>query len=84
MVFCFMRVYILQSMKTGRFYCGQTEDLNDRLHRHNSGQNKSTFYGIPWELKWQLQMENRSEAMKMEKKIKARGLARFLADRDMR
>ncbi|MBS1595822.1 MAG: GIY-YIG nuclease family protein [Bacteroidetes bacterium] len=35
-------VYILESATTGRLYIGQTNDLSDRLVRHNSGRNKYT------------------------------------------
>jgi predicted GIY-YIG superfamily endonuclease len=30
-------VYILQSEKTGRFYVGHTQDVQERLARHNCG-----------------------------------------------
>ena len=75
-----MRVYILKSAKTGRYYCGQTADLANRFHRHNSGNNISTANGVPWELVWSVETHCRSDALKLEKKIKARGVARFLAD----
>ena len=73
-----MRVYILKSTKTGLYYCGQTADLENRLLLHNSGGNKSTAHGAPWELIWARQTPNRSDAMKLEKQIKSRGIARFL------
>ena len=75
-----MRVYILQSAKTGKFYCGHTADLDDRLHRHNSGQGKSTAHGAPWNLVWSFETTDRSEAVLLENKIKSRGIARFLMD----
>ncbi|WP_083852701.1 GIY-YIG nuclease family protein [Pedobacter arcticus] len=34
--------YILQSEKSGRFYIGHTQDLIERLKRHNSGMVKAT------------------------------------------
>ncbi|MGD9995052.1 MAG: GIY-YIG nuclease family protein [Salinivirgaceae bacterium] len=34
--------YILYSEKSGAFYIGQTNNLVDRLERHNSGRNKFT------------------------------------------
>ena len=40
--------YILESTSTGRFYIGQTSDLEARLGRHNAGKNRSTKSGIPW------------------------------------
>ncbi|WP_410266623.1 GIY-YIG nuclease family protein [Cyclobacterium sp.] len=36
-------VYILYSASLDRFYVGQTQDLETRLQRHNSGRNKSSI-----------------------------------------
>tara|TARA_R100001143_G_scaffold12460_1_gene13682 strand:- start:19370 stop:19498 length:129 start_codon:yes stop_codon:yes gene_type:complete len=36
--------------------------------------------GVPWRLVWSLQISSRSEAQKLEKKIKKRGTERFLDD----
>lgn len=77
-----MRVYILRSAKTGKFYCGHTGDLDDRLYRHNSGQSKSTVHGVPWNLVWFFETSDRSEAVLLENKIKSRGIGRFLADNE--
>jgi putative endonuclease len=73
-------VYILYSESIQKFYIGQTQDLENRLAEHNSGETKSTHAGRPWQLKWSTQVATRSEAMKLEKKIKARGAQRFLED----
>ena len=59
---------------------GQTANLEDRLKRHNEGRVKSTKNGIPWKLVKQLPVEGRSEAVKLERKIKKRGAKRFLDD----
>jgi putative endonuclease len=77
-------VYILQSQSTGRYYCGQTRDLSARLAQHNDPNNdlaKTTkrFKG-PWNLIWSRQVENGSEATSLERKIKKRGIGRFLTD----
>ncbi|MDD3723564.1 MAG: GIY-YIG nuclease family protein, partial [Lutibacter sp.] len=37
-----MFVYILQSELTGKYYCGQTQNLQHRLLRHNNGLEKYT------------------------------------------
>jgi putative endonuclease len=71
-------VYILKSEKTTRFYCGQTQNLSERIQRHNSGRNKSTKAGIPWKLIWITEFESREEAVRLESKIKKRGINRFL------
>jgi putative endonuclease len=41
--------YILRSKTTGKYYCGQTNNMSDRILRHNSGRNKYTKHGVPWE-----------------------------------
>lgn len=69
LVMCYF-VYILESKKTGSYYFGQTKDLKKRIERHNSGRNKSTKAGIPWEIKWEKKFETRSEAFKEETKLK--------------
>jgi putative endonuclease len=63
-------VYILHSESLDIYYHGQTEDLEDRLNRHNHGYEKSTCKGLPWKLVWSAKKESRSEAMKLERMIK--------------
>ena len=63
-------VYILFSEVLGKHYIGQTSDISKRLIRHNSGYEKFTKKGIPWTLKFYTVVDTRSEAMKLEKKIK--------------
>lgn len=77
-------VYILRSESTGRHYCGQTSDLPKRIAQHNDPSNdlaKTTkrFPG-PWRLIWSKQVSNGSEAVLLERRIKKRGIARFLRD----
>jgi len=73
--------YILQSQSTGRFYCGHTSDLVRRLNQHNDpnyrlSRTTKVFQG-PWKLVWSQACETRSEAMKLEKSIKKRGVGRY-------
>ena len=77
-------VYILQSESTGRYYSGQTDDIERRLRQHNDSQytgSKTTkrFSG-PWNLQWKASCSTRSDAMILEKKIKGRGIKRYLDD----
>jgi putative endonuclease len=70
-------VYILYSMKIDQYYTGHTDDLNDRLTRHNHGKSLGTKRGVPWELKWTLPCKTRSKAMQVEgwiKKMKSRSI----------
>ncbi|MBY0435436.1 MAG: GIY-YIG nuclease family protein [Cyclobacteriaceae bacterium] len=73
-------VYILFSKKTQKYYTGQTQDLENRLHEHNTGETSSLKSGMPWRLVWSQECASRSEAMKLENKIKKRGAKRFLDD----
>jgi putative endonuclease len=65
------KVYILKSIKHGKYYVGHTHDLNDRLSRHNSGQNKSTKSGLPWQIIYTEELETKQEAYKREFEIKS-------------
>ena len=61
---------ILYSARRNIYYKGQTRDLPERLKRHNSGSEKSTLGGIPWQLVWSTEKPDRASAMKLEKKLK--------------
>ena len=65
-------VYILISLKTNKFYIGETPDVNVRLAFHNDPEKNtnSTKPGIPWEVFWSLTVVNRSVARKIELHIK--------------
>jgi putative endonuclease len=71
--------YILQSKKTKRYYIGSTDDLENRLGEHNSGETVSIRRGIPWKIVHIEQFKTRSEAIRKEKQIKARGAGRYRA-----
>lgn len=72
---CF--VYILQlSNKT--FYCGITKDLNKRIEQHNSGMSISTRRNLPALLIWHTKLPSRKQAALLEKKIKNRGVRKYL------
>ena len=64
-------VYILESQVDGRFYIGYTANLTDRLSRHNSGYERYTKKYIPWEMIFYTSFDTRSEALKLEKKLKS-------------
>ncbi len=72
--------YILRSVRTHRFYSGQCNNFENRLREHNTGESKATRSGIPWELVFKREFHTRVEAIAEEKKIKARGAARYLGD----
>jgi putative endonuclease len=70
--------YILRSKKTKRYYIGSTDDLKNRLEEHNSGETVSIRRGIPWKIVHTEQFNTRSEAVRKENQIKARGAQRYL------
>ena len=64
-------LYILYSKSKERYYVGQTNDLFNRLDRHNKGYVKSTKPYAPWDLVYNEEFTSRSEAMKRENQIKS-------------
>jgi putative endonuclease len=70
--------YVLRSKKTRRYYIGSTDNLENRLQEHNSGETKSIRSGIPWSIVHVEQFVTRTEAVRKEKQIKARGASRYL------
>ncbi len=64
------KVYILYSSYVDQYYVGHTQNIEDRLSRHNSGRSLSTKKGKPWILVYTETFETRSEAMLREKAIK--------------
>ena len=65
------QVYILKSIKNGKYYIGHTNNLNDRLSRHNNGQTKSTKSSLPWEIVYTEQYYTKSEVYRREFEIKS-------------
>ena len=72
--------YILLSSSKNRYYVGHSNEIDHRFIEHNSGQTKSTKYGIPWKLVFTKDFSTKSEAVQLEIKIKKRGAERFLND----
>ena len=64
-------LYVLKSELDGSLYIGQSNNVVNRLNKHNLGQNKSTKSKLPWQLIFSKGVETRSEAMKLEKKLKS-------------
>ncbi len=79
-------VYILRSQASGRYYCGYTSSLERRVAQHNDrlrpGAETTHHFRGPWELVWSVKIESKSEALKLERRIKSRGIGRFLKDRN--
>ncbi len=63
--------YVLQSLKTNKYYTGHTNDIDARLKRHNLGQVNSTKNYRPWVLVHTENFDNKKEAYKREFEIKS-------------
>ncbi|NOX45794.1 MAG: GIY-YIG nuclease family protein [Chlorobi bacterium] len=63
-------VYVLQSESSGLYYKGQTNNVSLRLEKHNKGYVKSTKAYRPWKPVFFTTVETRSEAVKLERKLK--------------
>ena len=73
-------VYILFSDTLQKFYVGFTSDVQKRLLHHNSGQDRFSKKGRPWKIIRTFVCPDKSTALLLEAKIKARGAKRFLDD----
>lgn len=74
-------VYILYSGTADRYYVGHTNNIEKRLSTHNNGGKKYTSKGRPWILVGNYPCTDRSEAVQLEKKIKKRGVKRYLEEK---
>ena len=80
-------VYVLENPE-GKFYIGQTGDLNERLKDHNRTdcfEGHYTRKNGPWRVVWLEPHETRSSAMQREREIKrmksANWIRKHLLDR---
>jgi putative endonuclease len=71
-------VYALKSLSQNFIYVGMTENLEERLQRHNLGYNKSTKRFVPFKLIYSENCETGQEARIREKYLKSTSGKRFL------
>lgn len=64
-------VYILRSLKDGKYYIGSTSNIKQRLERHNAGRNQSTRHRRPFEFICSEAYNTKHEAVAREYKIKS-------------
>jgi putative endonuclease len=72
--------YALYSRKFDRIYIGQTDNLQNRLKRHNKGKVKSTKPYIPWEIVYYEKFNSRTEAIRRERELKSHKGRDFIRD----
>ena len=71
----FFYVYILRSIKSSRLYIGFTDDLRERLEKHNNFKVKSTKAFAPYELIYFEGYRSIKLAAEREQKLKQFGQA---------
>jgi putative endonuclease len=71
-------VYAIKSISYNFIYVGITENLCQRLNRHNKGYNRSTKKFAPFELFYSENCSNGSEAREREKFLKSTSGKRLL------
>src|SRR6266516_4816748 len=62
-------VYLLRC-SDGSYYCGHTDDIEDRLRQHDTTDDGYTSTRKPIELAWQGEFETREGALAFEQQIK--------------
>jgi len=73
--------YILKCAD-GTYYTGHTQDLEERLRRHNKGENTFTRYRLPIELIFYGAFSDKYKAIALEKYLKS-GSGRAFAKRHL-
>ena len=73
-------VYILFSSQLNKYYVGYTSDLETLLVKHAYDHHGYTGQAKDWRVVYRFQCSSKSDAIKLERKIKKRGAQRFLDD----
>ena len=71
-------IYAIQSLYKNYIYVGLTSELENRIHRHNSGYEKTTKPYRPFNVIYTEIAENRESARLREKFLKSSTGKRFL------
>lgn len=77
----FYYTYVLISRKDGKLYVGWTDNIEQRLGKHNAGKVESTKNRVPLELIYFEVCTNKDKAIKREKYFKTGFGRRFLKER---
>ncbi len=66
-----IKIYALKSLVKNYIYVGMTQNLDERIKRHNSGRERTTKPYSPFELIYTEEFQTRIEARKREKYFKS-------------
>ncbi len=72
--------YIIYSKSVDKYYIGYTEDISQRIERHNAGWGKYSSRGIPWQLVYYEEFATKREAIKRENEIKSKKSRKYIED----
>ena len=76
-------VYVLKSLSMGdHYYIGITDDLKERLTRHNAGEVSHTAKYLPWKLNAYVAFSDEARAFAFERYLKS-GSGRAFAKRHL-
>jgi putative endonuclease len=64
-------IYVLESLRNGRFYIGFSSDVEARLNSHNAGPVKATRSLRPWKLVYTEACVDATAARQRERKLKS-------------
>jgi putative endonuclease len=70
--------YIIQSLSDGTCYVGSTQNVEDRLKRHNQGRSQYTKTKRPWQFVYDEGFTSKSDAIKRENEKKRRKSKTFI------
>ena len=73
-------VYAISSLRKSFIYVGLTKNIEDRLHRHQNGHEKTTRPYKPFVLIFLTLVENRKQARQLEKFLKRGSGKEFLKE----
>ena len=71
-------MYILQSESSGQYYVGHTNNLQDRLRRHNASRTLANKGRGPWRLVHSEEFTTRPAAAARERVIKAQKSRQYI------
>jgi len=72
------KVYILYSPSINQYYVGHTQNIEDRLYRHNNSGSKSTKKANDWKVVYTETCLDKSSAFKRELEIKKKKSRKFI------
>ena len=71
-------IYILYSQSIDQYYIGSTENLVDRIFRHNNSGSKATKKTNDWNLVYTESFNSKAQAIKRELEIKKKKSRKYI------